>query len=62
MAQFDDTKFMIPGAVVAGIHGSRRNSGSIGWTAGWAVFGYAFPLLAVGLALYQGFGKPKVTP
>lgn len=62
MPHFDDTKLAIPGAVLGGVHGARRNPGSFGWTAAWTVFGYALPVLAIGLALYQGFGKPKVGP
>ncbi len=48
-----------PAAVIAGIHGYQRNAGSIPWTLAWAWFGHSLPVIAIGVALLQGFGKPK---
>lgn len=39
-------------------HGYKRNN-SIGWGIAWSLFGGALPLLAVPIALAQGFGKKK---
>lgn len=39
-------------------HGYRRND-SVGWAIGWALLGGVFPVIAVPVALAQGFGRPK---
>jgi hypothetical protein len=51
---------LLPGMVAGGVHGYRR-TGSLLWSAAWACAGYAFPLITVGVAFYQGFGKRKET-
>lgn len=38
-------------------HGYKRND-SAGWAVGWALFGSVAPILALPIALAQGFGKP----
>jgi len=48
-------------AAACAYHGYRRN-GSVGWAAGWALFGSVAPFLAIPVALAQGFGKPSVRP
>lgn len=45
-------------AAVCAYHGYRRND-SAGWAAGWAFFGSVAPILALPIALAQGFGKPR---
>lgn len=50
--------YSVLGAVMAGIHGSKRNKGSTGWTLVWAALGFTFPLITNGVAVVQGFGKP----
>ena len=46
-------------AIAAGAyHGYRRNK-SVGWAVGWAVAAGFFPLITVGIAAAQGFGKKK---
>lgn len=45
------------GAAACAYHGYRRND-SAGWAVGWAFFGSAAPILALPIALAQGFGKP----
>lgn len=39
-------------------HGYRRN-GSIGWALGWAILGYAAPVITTVIATAQGFGHKK---
>jgi hypothetical protein len=39
-------------------HGYKRNNQSAGWAVGWAFFGSVAPILALPIALAQGFGKP----
>lgn len=43
----------------AAYHGYRRNHGSYGWAFGWGAFAAFAPVISVGVALAQGFGKPK---
>jgi len=50
---------LIPGMVVGATHGYLRNHHSVLWALVWAAAGYSFPPIVVGVALYQGFGKPK---
>jgi len=52
---------MLSGLVggVAAVHGYRRNKGSTGWGWTWGLAGAWFPVPALGVALVQGFGKPK---
>ena len=38
-------------------HGYRRNE-SVGWALGWGLLGSIAPVIAVPVALAQGFGKP----
>ncbi len=45
------------GAAACAYHGYRRND-SAGWAVGWAFFGSVAPILALPIALAQGFGKP----
>jgi hypothetical protein len=40
-------------------HGYKRNHGSIGWAIGWGLVGGLFPVISVGIAAAQGFGKAK---
>ena len=48
------------GALGAGTyHGYKRNRGSVGWTIGWAAFSAIAPVIAIPVAIAQGFGKPK---
>lgn len=49
------------GAAACAYHGYKRNE-SVGWAFGWAIFGSALPILALPVALAQGFGKPKHRP
>lgn len=49
----------IASSAACAYHGYKRNNESIGWTLGWAFFGSALPILALPIALAQGFGKPK---
>lgn len=44
-------------AAACAYHGYRRND-SAGWAVGWAFFGSVAPILALPIALAQGFGKP----
>lgn len=49
------------GILVAGAmayHGYRRNK-SVGWAIGWSILGSTFPIVAIPVALAQGFGKPR---
>ena len=46
-------------AAASAYHGYRRNDESIGWAFGWAFFGSVLPVIALPVALAQGFGKPK---
>jgi hypothetical protein len=39
-------------------HGWKRTK-SVGWTAAYGLFGAALPVISVGVALAQGFGKRK---
>lgn len=48
----------VAGMAVAGYHGWKR-TGSIGWTAVWALAGNVAPLIAIGVAVVQGFAKHK---
>ena len=47
------------GAAATAYHGYKRNNESIGWAFGWAFFGSVIPVVALPVALAQGFGKPK---
>jgi len=51
---------MAAGAACA-YHGFKRNE-SAGWAVAWAAFGSTIPLLALPIALAQGFGKPARKP
>jgi len=50
--------FMLLGAATAGFHGYKRNRGDLRFGLGWGLAGFLAPLPMVGLAVYQGFGKP----
>jgi hypothetical protein len=41
----------------SGYHGYKRNAGSVGWAAGWALLGAMFPVITPAVAVVQGFGK-----
>ena len=58
----NEQSLQIPAAAVGAIHGFKRNEGSLFWTAAWTWFGYTLPVIAIGVAVIQGFGKPKGTP
>lgn len=45
-------------AAASAYHGYKRNE-SVGWAFGWALFGSALPIIALPVALAQGFGRPK---
>jgi hypothetical protein len=55
----DERDYKIPGAVIAGIHGHRRNNGSLPWTVAWVWLGHTFPIITTTVALVQGYGKQK---
>ncbi len=42
----------------AAFHGYRRNN-SVAWAIGWAVLAGGSPAIVTGIAIAQGFGKPK---
>jgi len=46
------------GAVVGVTHGYKRNK-HWGWAAMWGGFGFLAPFWTTGVAIVQGFGKPK---
>ncbi len=46
------------GGIAATYHGYKR-TGSIGWALLWGILGSSFPLVAVPLAVAQGFGHRK---
>jgi len=46
-------------AVAAAAYHGYRRTGSIGWTIGWAVVGALFPIIAIPVAVAQGYGKKK---
>jgi hypothetical protein len=46
-------------AAASGYHGMKRNNGSVGWGVVWFFLGGFFPVLVPGVALVQGFAKPK---
>jgi len=46
------------GAAAMAYHGYKR-TGSVAWAAGWVLFGGFLPILAIPVALAQGFGKKK---
>lgn len=48
----------VVGTFLGAFHGYRRNK-SIGWAVLWALLGGASPVITAGVALAQGFGKPK---
>lgn len=39
-------------------HGYKRNN-SIGWALAWGLAGSVAPIIAVPVAIAQGFGQPK---
>ncbi len=47
------------GSLVGFAHGYKRNKGSVGWGLVWALFGGISPLFTTGVAVIEGFGKPK---
>ena len=49
---------MAGGALAGAYHGYKRNH-SVGWAVAWAILGGIAPLITTGVALAQGFGKPK---
>lgn len=57
----DERPLMVPGAALAAYHGYARNQGSLLWGSVWAFFGYSMPIIVVGIALVQGYAKPKGT-
>jgi len=52
------TALMLVGGTMAGLHGYRRNKGSVGYTMLWSALGALFPIITNGVALVQGYGKP----
>jgi hypothetical protein len=49
-----------PVAVVAcGVHGYKRNHGSLGAGIGWAFLGAIAPILTTSIAVAMGFGEPE---
>ncbi len=38
-------------------HGYKR-TGSVGWAIGWGFFGSMLPIIALPIALAEGYGKP----
>lgn len=46
-------------AMASGYHGFKRHGDSIAWGALWFILGGAIPVVPVGVALVQGYGKPK---
>lgn len=48
----------VASAVATGYHGYEQSRRSLGWAAAWAAFGYLIPIVAVPVALYQGYAKP----
>lgn len=51
----------VVGMAIGTYHGYRR-TGSVGWTAVWALAGGLFPLFTGIVAFAQGFGQPKSSP
>jgi len=48
-----------PFSMAAGAyHGYKRNQ-SVGWAIGWALLGFMSPVIAMPVALAQGFGTRK---
>lgn len=44
-------------AIAASAYHGYRRTHSAGWTIAWVAFGAFFPVIAVGVAVAQGFGK-----
>lgn len=47
------------GAFVGGFHGYKRSGGKGLPTAGYAIAGAMFPLITLGVGLFQGYGKHR---
>lgn len=56
----DPVQALLPlaGAGLGAYHGYKRTK-SVGWALGYSAAGSLFPLVTGGIALAQGFGKPK---
>lgn len=48
----------LAGTAAGAYHGYKRNNGSIGWGIGWGLLGGMFTIIAIPIAIAQGFGKP----
>lgn len=48
----------IVGAGVAGVHGYRRHSGSVGAAIGWSVLGFIAPIITNAVGFAQGYSTP----
>lgn len=56
------TAFLVAGTAASGAlayHGYRRNN-SVGWAVAWFFLGGLFWPVGLGVAMAQGFGKPRV--
>jgi hypothetical protein len=49
----------IMGGSVGAYHGYKRNRGAMGPAIAWGVCGAIFPMLTVGVGLFQGLAQPK---
>lgn len=47
------------GALLGAYHGARRNGGSVLWGIAWGIAGGAAPLITTGIAVAQGYGRPR---
>jgi len=56
----DSDNAKMAGAAALAYHGYKRSSGSLLWTAFYALMGHWKPQYAVPVALAQGFGRRKV--
>ncbi len=48
-------------ALFSGVHGFKRNNGSIGWGLWWFIGGSIFPIVTPVLAMAQGYAKKRAS-
>lgn len=49
----------LAGALLGAYHGARRNGGSVMWGIAWGAAGGVAPVITTGIALAQGYGRPR---